>query len=250
MTRLTPQRAAHDLQAVVARIRCPPGGAGIEVDGGRRVAYSIEGTGVPARPWADALGSLVGEEEVEIGPAEGWPGDALNLLQHPRAQVGAGGGARADRLPWPGEPDTRQMDVYAHQVQGRREGDQHNGCNRPAEYQAHRKRGGRPLDPRRDASAVRARIAALPAGTLRAAAAGSTRMPWWQRSRLPRPAVEAGGPGRLRVPGAWILPAERIVSPAGDRCPVPRPICGKHAQQKEQKTNHAVDLLSILDERD
>src|ERR1039458_3258304 len=105
---------AKDLQPVVARSGYPPGSARIEVDCGGRVAYGVEGTGVPARPWTNVLGNLVGEDEIEVRLAQGWLGYSLNLLQDPRAQIGVGSAARAARLPRPAEPDPRQVDIEAH----------------------------------------------------------------------------------------------------------------------------------------
>jgi hypothetical protein len=137
LTRLAPVRVTEDLQPVVASSRRPPGRARIEVDRGGRVTHRVEGTGVPARERSHALGDLVREVEVEVRLAEGWLGDALNLLQRPRAQVSVGGHARANRLPRPGEPDAGQMDVDSDKVQGGRKRDRHHRRDRPAEYQAH-----------------------------------------------------------------------------------------------------------------
>src|ERR1700730_447778 len=117
VTGLARQRAAEDLQSVVARSRSPPGGAWIEVDSGGRVTCGVEGAGVPAWPWANALRDLVREEEAEVRLAEGGLGDSLNLLQHPGTQIGIGRAACADRLPWPAELDARQVDIDAHNVQ-------------------------------------------------------------------------------------------------------------------------------------
>jgi hypothetical protein len=164
LTRLAPVRVTEDLQPVVASSRRPPGRARIEVDRGGRVTHRVEGTGVPARERSHALGDLVREVEVEVRLAEGWLGDALNLLQRPRAQVSVGGHARANRLPRPGEPDAGQMDVDSDKVQGGRKRDQHHRRDRPAEYQAHGNQGSSRLDPQRDAATARTRTAPLPSG--------------------------------------------------------------------------------------
>src|SRR6266568_3692960 len=184
---LAVHRATEDPQPVVVQGRCPPGRARIEVDSGGRVADGIERAGVPARPWADVLGNLAGEEEVEVSPAESWLGDSLDLLQDPRAQIGVRCGTGADSLPWPGEPDTRQVQVDAHQVQGCRQGDQHYRPDRPAKYEAHRNHDGGPLDPAHDAAAMRAGIVTNPARPRRPGAAARTGLPWWRRSGLTWP---------------------------------------------------------------
>src|ERR1700722_5728562 len=53
----------------------------------------------------------MGKGEVEVGRAEGWLGDAFDLLQYPRAQIDVGGGARAYRLPRPRKLDMGQMHI-------------------------------------------------------------------------------------------------------------------------------------------
>jgi hypothetical protein len=83
------------------------------------VGHRVKGAGVPAGPWANALGNPVGEEEVEVGLTQRRLGDPFDLLQHPRPQVGVRGGASRDRLPGPPETDARQMGIDAHQVQCR-----------------------------------------------------------------------------------------------------------------------------------
>src|SRR5712691_6829239 len=218
LTRLAPLRPAQDLQPVVTRCRCPPGRPRIEGDSRGRVAYGIERAGIPARPWANALGHLVGEEEAEVRLAESWLGDSLDFLQHPRTQIGICGLARADRLPWPGEPDIRQMDVDADKVQSRRERDQNRGGDCPAEYQTHDGHCGRPLDQRRDAATAGHGIARHAARTLRAGIYGRSKMSWWQRH------------GLTSVPGRFAQL---------------RPVYGQNAHQKEQETNHAAHLLSM-----
>ena len=57
-----------------------PGRSRVEVDGSGGVAHRVEGAGVPARPYADALRDLVGEDEVEILGAQRGPGDSLDFL--------------------------------------------------------------------------------------------------------------------------------------------------------------------------
>ena len=192
-------RAAEDLQPVVAGARCPPGTARIEVDGGGCMADGIEGAGVPARPWANVLGNLMREDEAEVRLAEGRPGYPLNLLQYPRAQIDVSGGAgRAECLPRPAEPDARQMEVDADEVQGCRECEQRHVGNRPAEYQAYRDQDGSPLDPGRDAAAPPAGIASRPAGIRQGRAAGR-RIPWRQRPGLAWPARAVRWPVRFRI---------------------------------------------------
>src|ERR1022692_979691 len=243
LARLTRPGTAEDLQPVVVSARCPPGGARIEVDGGGRMADGIEGTGIPARPWANVLGNLMREDEAEVCLAECRSGYSLNLLQHPRAQVNVSGGTgRGECLPRPAEPDARQMDVDADEVQGRRERDQRHVGNRPAEYQAYRHQEGSPLDPARHAAAAWAPIASPPAGILKGGAAGR-RIPRWQRPGLAWPARAVSGPLRLRVQGAWRCPSVRIADSVPGRFRLPRPVCGERAQQKEQQANHAVHLF-------
>ena len=112
-------RSAQDVQLVVAASGCPPSWARVEINGGGGVGHGVKGAGVPAGPWANALGNLVGEEEVEVGLTQRRLGDPFDLLQHPRPQIGIRGGASRDRLPGPREPDARQMGIDAHQMQCR-----------------------------------------------------------------------------------------------------------------------------------
>src|ERR1022692_1493828 len=243
LARLTRPGTAEDPQPVVVSARCPPGSTRIEVDGGGRMADGIESTGIPARPWANVLGNLMREDEAEVCLAEGGPGYSLNLLQYPRAKINVGCGAgRGECLPRPAEPDTRQMDVDADEVQSRRERDQRHVGNRPAEYQAYRHQDGSPLDPARDAAAAWARIASPPAGILKGGAAGR-RIPWWQRPGLACPARAVSGPVRFCVQGARCCPSVRIAGSVPGRFRLPRPVCGERAQQKEQQANHAVHLF-------
>src|SRR5882724_7475740 len=143
------------------------------------MTHHIERAGIPARPRADVLGNPVGEEEIEIGPAEGGLGDSLDLLQHPRAQADVRGRARADRLPRPGERDTRQLNVDAHEMQHCRKRDQHNSFNCPTEDQANRDYRRGPLNPGQDAATSPAAITLPPIHAVWAEAASGTRLPRW-----------------------------------------------------------------------
>src|SRR6266545_135738 len=164
----------------MARGGRPPGRARSQVDDGGRMTHHIEGAGIPARPRPDVLGNLVGKEETEIGSAEGRLGDSLDLLQHPRAEADVRDRARADRLPRPGELDTRQMNVDPHEMQRCRKRDEHNRFNCPTEDQAHRDYRRGPLHPGQDpAPTSPAGITLPPIRALRADAAGGMRLPRW-----------------------------------------------------------------------
>ncbi len=90
---LTGHRAVQYLQPVVPGRRTPPGRPRVEVDRRGGPPDRGERARIPAWPEADVLRHLVREHEVERLRPQGRPGDALDLLQHPRADVGIGGDA-------------------------------------------------------------------------------------------------------------------------------------------------------------
>ena len=218
-------RAAEDLQPVVARRGGPPGRPRVKVHSGRGVADGGEGARIPAGPDADVLRHLVREGEVEVLGAEGGPGDSLDLLQHPGADVGIGSGPGADRLPRPGQPDMRQADVDADQVQGRGQGRQNRPGDRLTEDQADHDQDRRPLDLARDTPATR------PGPDRAGLAEGPPR-----RLRLGReiPGISAVRPvrrptGRRGVAVRFLRPRRR--RPA-------RAVRGKHSHEENQQAQH------------
>ena len=130
------------------------------------------------------LGHGVREDEVEVLGAEGRPGDSLDLLQHERPDKSVRGGAGADRLPGPAEPEVRQVHVDPEEVQGRGQRGEHRPRDGAPEEEACQHGEGRPLRPARHERA--ARPAATPARLLRRL------VPRWIRERQ-RALVELGG---------------------------------------------------------
>ncbi len=200
---------AQHPQPVVSRGRCPPRRAGVQVHGGGRVPDGVERAGVPAGPRADVLGHLAGEVEVKVGLAQGGLGDALDLLQHPRPEIGVGRGPRGDDLPRPGEPHARQVHVEADQVQGGRERGQDHGRDRLAEDEPGEHEDRDPDDPGAQPPRAWARARARSGGhpgdpPVRPAAPPPVRRTAGRREppgRPGRPARRSGVPGRKSRPG-------------------------------------------------
>src|SRR5277367_5890908 len=92
----------------------------------------------------------MGEGEVEVLGAQGGPGDAFDLLQHPGPDVSISRGARADRLPGPAELYVWQVHIDADQVQARGERRQRRPGYDLTEHQGRQDQDRRPLELARD----------------------------------------------------------------------------------------------------
>ena len=238
-SRMAARRPAQGGQPVVARGRSPPARPRVQVDGRRCPAHRVERAGVPARPEADALADLVGEDKVEVLGAQGRPRDPLDLLQHPRADIGVGGRPGRDRRPGPGELDVRQMDVEPDQVQRPGQRHEHRERDRLAEHQAHQRQDRGPLDPARDQTPSRARASIWAAGPQAVRLAARPRR--GQRLTSDDPGVVRGVAGTLE-PGTRFLPVVLVPSAERAGLQLSRPR-GQHAQQQNQEAKHEARLF-------
>ena len=235
---LSPAGRAEGRQLVVARGRRPPARPRIQVDGRRRPADRVERAGVPARPEADAPADLVGEDKVEVLGAQGGPGDPLDLLQHPRADIGVGRRPRRDRRPRPGELDVGQVNVEPDQVQRPGQRHQHREHDRLAEHQGRQGQERSPFDPARDQPPSRAWHPVRAAGPQAVDLAAPRR---GQRLTRDDPGIVRGVAGTLK-PAARFLPVALALSAERASLLLPRPR-RQHAQQQNQEAKHGGRLF-------